>query len=483
MSYQRFTVLSLFCWLSAINGFSWLMFDPAEKALTAAFSPNFDSFQLKLLSSWQPAMYMLVAPLATKALMRANGLQWVMRAGIAVELLGSVLKLCAFIAPHRLYSLVLLHVGQILSATTSPIAIGTPAHLSAVWFPEEERARATGAGVLFNNIGNGFAYITIPAVAAHFGYEYVVVMEFAQALVLCVLTFAFAPAEAGQGAARRSCPNDSTNSDGFLVAIPESERDAIHAHVAGADGGAAAGGSLKAELGALFRNPTVVILCGVYAWSSGGYVAWTSLMDDLLSRYGRWSDEFIGLMTFTATVAYIVGGFVAAALTDKKLRFRMKELLVAACAVATVGCALLAISVPSPFADGIILDWGNGWLVFVSAVCGFCNGAAAPVFYELVAEVSYPVSEAVSGNLLSYFENGGSLLLYQGLGNVVSPQVMNVGFAAGMLLVSVVLVFARAAYRRSAWGAPGAEEDAQWPEADATTVKTPLMESSPQPYE
>merc|ERR1712146_795942 len=79
---------------------------------------------------------------------------------------------------------------------------------------------------------------------------------------------------------------------------------------------------------------------------------------------------------------------------------------------------------------------------------GFCNGAAAPVFYELIAEITYPISEGVSGNVLSYFENGGALVLYQGVGNFATGRSMNLIFAIGMGITVVLLQFVRNALHR-----------------------------------
>ena len=72
---KKFIVLALFCALSSVNGFSWLMFDPAKSQLEAAFTPHFSTTQLTLLSSWQPIMYMLAAPFTTAALVKPDGLR------------------------------------------------------------------------------------------------------------------------------------------------------------------------------------------------------------------------------------------------------------------------------------------------------------------------------------------------------------------------------------------------------------------------
>jgi FLVCR family MFS transporter len=206
--------------------------------------------------------------------------------------------------------------------------------------------------------------------------------------------------------------------------------------------------NVLSETKALLFQPSALLLCIIYAWVSGGFVAWNSLFNDLLS--GLWSDDFIGALTLTSTISYVVGGSIAAILVDSKLRSRMRAMLIASCALSTVTCTLLLLSVPSVFSSGntLIIKGGDAWLFVVFLLCGFANGSAAPVFYELMAEITHPISEGVSGNVLSYFENAGALILYQGVGNVASGRAMNVIFALGMGCAAGGLTFVKQALHR-----------------------------------
>jgi len=88
-------------------------------------------------------------------------------------------------------------------------------------------------------------------------------------------------------------------------------------------------------------------------------------------------------------------------------------------------------------------------LASLSFLGGAFNGASAPLFYELTAEVTFPfVGEAVSGNLMSMGENLGALLFFQGVAAFVADSAVNWCFVAGMAVCTVVAALVRERYAR-----------------------------------
>jgi hypothetical protein len=84
-----------------------------------------------------------------------------------------------------------------------------------------------------------------------------------------------------------------------------------------------------------------------------------------------------------------------------------------------------------------------------SFIGGFFNGASAPLFYELIAEVTFPfVGEAVSGNLMSVGENLGALLMFQGVAVIVPTRFVNKAFVLGMAICSIGALFMKEDYAR-----------------------------------
>ena len=354
---DKMIVLLVFCLITTINGYSWMMFDPAVRDLEELFSPNFTKNSYRLLAAWQPIIYLFVAYPITRMIVQRDGLRRVMQLGSFFELLGAALKLISCYDPKSMLSLYLLHFGQILSATVSPIAIGGPSHLSSVWFPDHQRTRATGACVLFNDVGIALAYLVIPTIVSQFGYAYVVLLEVVLASVSILLTHTCLP----ETPHRRKAVNSEEEEVGVSV--------------------------LKETKGFL-GLPACSILCIVYAWAAGGYVAWNSMFDDLLGE--MWEDTFIGFADFSATCAFVLGGFFSSALADSHLHHKMKEMLIVACAGSVAASAIITLSTPSVFGENIIIDGGKIWFLAIASVCGMFNGAAAPLFYELGAELSYP---------------------------------------------------------------------------------------------
>ena len=53
----------------------------------------------------------------------------------------------------------LTHLGSILNGVAGPIAMSAPITISALWFPPNERTRATSIGQMSNALGVGVSYL------------------------------------------------------------------------------------------------------------------------------------------------------------------------------------------------------------------------------------------------------------------------------------------------------------------------------------
>ena len=51
------------------------------------------------------------------------------------------------------------HLGAILNGISGPVAFSAPLTISALWFPPNERTRATSIGQMFNALGVGVSYL------------------------------------------------------------------------------------------------------------------------------------------------------------------------------------------------------------------------------------------------------------------------------------------------------------------------------------
>lgn len=414
----KYQALLIFCLFSSNNGFAWLMFDPVSGELEDTFSGMSD-LQIEILSSWQPVVYIAAFFPILRLVTRPDGLRRSVRLGATCELVGAALKLLAVLVHSSPVALYILHLGQIFSAVSSPVAIGAVSQLSAQWFEPHERTRATAAAVLSNNVGNAICYLLVPALTSAIGYDAVTIYELIMAGIACFFAWLVMP---GARAARQvqTVPGHEDESDEAPPILP--------------------------QLKEMLSHKSAILLLLVYSWSSGGYVAWTSLFDTMLGDY--YSSQYIGTVSFAGTVGYVIGGLVSSYLTDLYFYRHMKHVIFVCMALNTVSCIFFIASVPDE--DGTIL-WplGQVWIVFVASLCGLWNGAAAPIFYELVAEITYPVDEGVSGNIMSMCENLGALVLYQGVARAFEAQSMNYAFAGGMAVTIALSSMIDQRYNRS----------------------------------
>jgi MFS transporter, FLVCR family, disrupted in renal carcinoma protein 2 len=436
MKYQALVIFSMF---TMNNGFAWLMFDPVDQELQEMFDGMSDG-QLELLSSWQPIMYMAAFFPIMRMMTRHDGIRRCVCLGATSELIGASLKLVATLSASQPFALYLLHIGQMFSAVASPVAIGAVSGLSAQWFEAHERTRATAAAVLSNNVGNAVCYLLVPALTSGLGYAYVTGYELIMALLVCFLAWAKFPSARHVRNVRLEVEainreQGITDEDGNSIAGSASHHSDTSEDI-----------PLLPQLKALVSHPSAILLLVIYSWSSVGYVAWTSLFDAMLGDF--YSSQFVGTISFAGTVAYVVGGLLSSYLTDLYFYRHMKHVIFTCMAANTLSCLMFIASIPDK--EGHILwDFGSLWIIVVAALCGLFNGAAAPIFYELVAEISYPVDEGVSGNIMSMCENLGALVIYQLVARLFPAQTMNYAFTAGMAITIALSACVVQKYNRS----------------------------------
>ncbi|CUG86474.1 MFS transporter, putative [Bodo saltans] len=436
----KYQALLIFAMFTMNNGFAWLMFDPVDNELQEMFDGMSDG-QLELLSSWQPIMYMAAFFPIMRVMTRHDGIRRCVCLGATSEMIGAALKLVATLSASKPFALYILHIGQMFSAVASPVAIGAVSGLSAQWFEAHERTRATAAAVLSNNVGNAVCYLLVPALTSGLGYAYVTGYELLLGCIVCFLAWTKFPSARQVRNVRQEVDainreQGITDEDGnSLAGTASSHHSDVSEDIA-----------LLPQLKALVSFPSAVLLLIIYSWSSGGYVAWTSLFDAMLGDF--YSSQFVGTISFAGTVAYVVGGLLSSYLTDLYFYRHMKHVIFTCMAANTLSCLMFIASIPDK--EGHILwDFGNFWILVVAALCGLFNGAAAPIFYELVAEISYPVDEGVSGNIMSMCENLGALLIYQLVARLFPAQDMNYAFTAGMAITIALSACVVQKYNRS----------------------------------
>lgn len=440
----KYLVLAIFVLFTMNNGFAWLVFDPVAETLDHFFK-DLNKKQLELLSSWQPIVFLVMCFPVMKLVARYDGLRLAVRLGATSEMLGAVLKLIGCLSRSTAAGLAFLHIGQIFSGVGSPVATGAVSALSATWFEPEERTRATGAAVMMNTMGNAICYLVIPFMTSKLTFTSVIVYEVIMAAIAVGLVWFAMPQEplskdsdkkGGRHAesttvdATNPLPSDLGNGEEVVVTAAHPKAHA----------------SIIMQLKKLFSNLSCVCLCVVYAWLCGSFAAWISLF--AATYASRLGESFTGFMSFAGTFMYVVGGFISSCVVDLYFARQMKYVIFFCITMNTLSNLIFIACTPNDHGFSL---WklGNGFIVFSTGLCGFWNGAAAPLFYELVAEISFPVEEGVSGICISICENLGALLFYQVISRIFEGQSMSVAYSFGMVVTVALCAAVKQRYNRT----------------------------------
>ncbi|EPY32703.1 MFS transporter, FLVCR family, disrupted in renal carcinoma protein 2 [Strigomonas culicis] len=380
-----------------------------------------------------------------KLVARYDGLRMAICLGATAEIVGALLKCLGAVSRKSNAGRVFLHMGQIFSGVGSPVATGCVSALSATWFEPAERTRATAAAVMFNSVGNALCYLFVPSMTNLFSFTGVAVYEVAMGIVSVFFVWFILPQEhekkdgeeeeKGTKEAVELSPANSVQEsiahDPDLV-VPEHKE---HEHA-----------SLASQVKNLFKMPSVVCLLLVYSWLCGGFSAWISLFAATYNKF--YTESFIGIMCFFGMTCYVCGGLVSSILVDLYFTRQMKYVIFFCISVTTLANLIFIACTPND--KGYFLwDLGKGFVVFSTAMCGFWNGAAAPLFFELVAEISFPIEESVSGICISIFENAGALIFYQVVSRVFSGQSMSVAYSFGMTVAVALVALVKQRYNRT----------------------------------
>lgn len=444
---EKYLVLLIFILFTTNNGFSWLIFDPVSESLEHFFK-GLNKHQLELLSSWQPIVFLIMCIPIMRLVTRYDGLRMAVRVGASAEMIGASLKLIGSLAHKSPAGLVILHIGQMFSGVGSPVATGCVSALSATWFLPEERTRSTAAAVMFNTVGNAICFIIVPSLTAALTFTSVVVYEVIMAAISLFLVWMVMPQEhlvedaeahktaeeeddnRGPAASIHS-PSDLGSGEEVIIASQPHQKE--HA-------------GLRKQLLQLIKNPSVVCLCIIYAWLCGGFTAWVSLFSITYSK--RLGESFIGIMSFVGLIMYVTGGFVSSYIVDLYFARQMKYVIFFCISMNTLSNLIFIACTPNDHGYSL-WNLGNGFIVFSTGLCGLWNGAAAPLFYELVAEISFPVEESVSGICISICENLGALSFFQIVSRFFVGQSMSVAYSFGMTVMVALCAAVKQRYNRT----------------------------------
>jgi FLVCR family MFS transporter len=197
---QRFWVLFIFALLSFNQCMFWLTFSPIAEPTKSFY--HVTEATVDLLLNWGPIIFLPTLPLIYVLLNSHHGLRKCILVFAIVSLIATLLRLVPLMITspknpnfHDV-SVPFLHISQILIAITGPIAMALVSQLSCVWFAPHERTRATTVAILGSDFGGAAAFVISPfLVSESWHIPRILYMHAGQALLACILTLAYFPAE------------------------------------------------------------------------------------------------------------------------------------------------------------------------------------------------------------------------------------------------------------------------------------------------
>jgi hypothetical protein len=284
--------------------------------------------------------------------------------------------------------------------------------LAVLWFPAEERQKAQAVGFLGTYLGAGASYLISPCIV-HSAKDIplLIIIEACMALVPTIFAFAYFPETPTSGSVDESSVyHEAIRSPDAHFANSDNEMEEL------ADGqqGQLSQGSMsfRESFILLSKSGSFLLLLLSAGLLHGVFATWGAAMALSLSSVGVVNAR-ADLMAFSATMLYVVGTQVLQLmrvfLPTFYRRFRRKWLssksLLLLLLVLTVGSfTLFCLTVPTFwFPDPPLRHYIDA--VAITGFHGLIAGATAPVFMELSGEVTHPVSEEVSANLIGLFIN------------------------------------------------------------------------------
>ena len=378
----RWIVLLAFMCVAAINQLLWITFASITSKATAYYDVS--NLSIGLLSMSFMIVYIVVS-IPASWVIDTHGIR--VAVGIGAALTGIFGLLRGLLATD--YALVL--VAQIGIAIGQPFINNAVTKVAARWFPLQERATASGLGLLAMYVGIALGMVLTPYLTDQFDIPGMLVAYGIVAMVAGVVFFAVAR----ERPPTPPCPPDREERSLAL------------------DG-------LKQTL----RKRDFILLMVVFFVGLGMFNAVTTWIEDVVGPRGFTSTQ-AGLTGGLMIVGGIVGALVVPSLSD---RYRRRvPFIIMAIGGATLG--LVGVTFATIY-----------WLLLASAfVLGFGLLSAGPVGFQYGAEVTYPASEGTSNGLLLLMGQISGIAFIFGMDSLKQPQTGSMTVPLAMLIGLMVL--------------------------------------------
>lgn len=441
---RRYYILFIYSLLSFNQSLFWLTFSPIQEYAQDYY--NIDAAEVYLLLNWGPIIFIPALPFTFYLCDLPGGLRKVVLASSSFCAIGMLLRVVVnLIHPLFPYSIYFLHAAQIFNAMSGPLVMSTVSQVSLIWFGVNERTKATAIAVFSNYLGSSFGFLLMPAlVTKPSEVPNILYTHAVMAVVAFLLTVSYFPEYPPTPPSRaaelqlQSLQSNAVASDSLDITLPKrpSLKSALFL--------------VASHFWTCVTHPSFLMLSLSGGVLNGVFGTWTAIFSQILP----FTTTQTGWLGFVCQIASIVGGILMGAVADTKSFSHRHKFLLVTSMCATVLCFvwfLLSISTwlfpKPPFPSSF-------WPIALSLTCcGFTLGLSNPVYYELGAEITFPVPEAYSAGVITLWNNLGSLV-FVFCAALINPDtlatLMNILMFLTVIISTIILLPVQENYLRRA---------------------------------
>lgn len=495
--WEKWYILAAFAVLGISQCLTWMSYGTIPESTYGYY--NIGTSELDLLLNWGPIIYVFAAIPVMALISSPRGLRNSMRIGVILVLLANISRCIPtfFIKVGKshddnsdsdsiiysdsegyegnmnnkslhAFAMFFVHLGQILNAIAGPITMSPAALLSHIWFEEDLRATATTGAWIATCLGIAVTYFMGPALAPT-PSKVPIFLWFSTGLAVLgfIMVFLHFPQKPSYKKRRLTTEyNDDDDDDDEgesglnkpLINPSDEESSPTPSNEASINNNdndeAEFNKTPKQILIDCLKDVkyTLTLRDGLVTFLIGGFQmgmvsGWNSVLPQVISGLGN-SQQTAGLVSFICSCLGMVGCFATGKVTDlKQMRKRHKQITIVALIVSISFICLSLLFVPMPGkSEPLIVAPVYAVGVFLSGFALFLGGMT-PLFYEMQAEITFPVNEGVSSGLIALLGNLITVF-FLFVAPLMNSTIFIMVLAASHVIVVVAVAFIRVTYKR-----------------------------------
>jgi len=328
----------------------------------------------------------------------------------ALVLLGTLLRLCRLVFPKNpTLFLISCHACAILNGISGVTIMAAPPLISSAWFPPSERTTATAINQASNMLGNGMSMLLGPALV-----HYSPTDKNSTGNNNTTSPFLFDLWSSNSSKSSAEQEEVKANIDLYmeiLAAISGVIFAALLIYFPSrpahppAPSSAVERTEFLAGIKALATNKDVLLVCFAYSISQGVMGSWLGVMVNQI-RPLHYDDQEIGMMGLASVVSQCIMSIGMSWLSDR-LRHKMKVTILVLLLISVTGFTWLMLMCMEVLPQTKITLYAA--IILATSV----SFSTCPLFFEMTAELAYPVNEgAVGGFLTAVYNFVGIVFLF-----------------------------------------------------------------------